>query len=214
MSEISIRLATTDDIARIEQIRLQHAYPGDVALMGSVDLAVRYASGRTKLDRIPNPSKVTVVAEAGTEVEGVLQYTFRSDPPPVGLDHTRLLFSLLGPIGLVRRLPVIRARKRVKIPVPSDAFRVFNLQVDTAFRCRGIATQLLDWAEDEARRLGARSMALLADSASPAVRLYERNGYRTTRIATDAEYERYTQDPGRVLMEKDLESTDGPASET
>ena len=214
MSEISLRLATAGDVARIEEIRLQHAYPGDVALMGSVDLAVRYASGRTKLDRIPNPSKVTVVAVVDGEVEGVLQYTFRADPPSVGLDHLRLLVSLLGPFRLVRGYRVLRARRRVKIAVPSEAFRVFNLQVDTAFRCRGIATQLLDWAEDEARRLGAPCMALLADSASDAVGLYERNGYRTTQIATDPEYERYTGDPGRVLMQKELESASRPASDS
>ena len=210
MSEISIRMATAGDVSRIEEIRLQHAYPGHIALMGNPELAVRYASGRTKLDRIPNSSKVTVVAEADGKVEGVLQYTFGSEPPPARLDHVRLLLLLLGPIGLVRRLPLLRARERVKIPVPSDAFRVFNLQVDVEFRCRGIATQLLDWAEDEARRLGAPRMALLADSASAAVRLYERNGYRTTRLATDPDYERYTQDPGRVLMEKELDSSDRP----
>jgi len=207
MSEVSIRPATADDIPRIEQIRLQHVYPGHLALMGSDDRAMRYSSGRTKLDRIPNAAKVTVVAEVDGTVEGVLQYTFGSDAPRAGFDHARLLFSLLGPLGLVRRLPVLRARERVKIPVPADAFRVFNLQVDIAFRCRGIATQLLDWAEDEARRLDAPRMALLADSTSAAVRLYERNGYRTTVRATDHDYERYTEDPGRVLMEKDL----GPA---
>ena len=204
MSEVVIRFATADDVERIEQMRLQHAYPGDIALMGSVERAHRYASGRVKLDGIPNPSKVTVVADVADRVEGALQYTFGDDPDPATLAHVRLLISLLGPVGLIRGIPVLRARRRVKIPVPTEAFRIFNLQVDTSRHGQGIATQLLGWADDEARHLGARRMALLADSASPVVRLYERNGYRITKTATDARYERYANDPGRVLMEKNL----------
>ena len=208
MSEVVIRFATVDDVERISQMRLQHAYPGDIALLGSVERAGRYASGRVKLDRIPNPSKVTVVADVADRVEGVLQYANghgASNTRPVRrFAQVRLLVVLLGPFGFVYRLPVLLARQRVKLPVPAGVFQIVNLQVDTTCRGQGVATQLLDWAEDEARHLGARRMALLADSASPVVRLYERNGYRITKTATDARYERYTHDPGRVLMEKDL----------
>jgi ribosomal protein S18 acetylase RimI-like enzyme len=214
MPEISIRLATSADIQRIEEIRLQHAYPGHIALMGSVDLAKRYGSGRTALDRIPNRLRVTVVAEISGRVEGVLQYTYGADVKGNRLEHLRLLLSLLGPMKFVRRLRFLRARSRVNIPVPTDAFRVFNLQVDIAHRRQGIATSLLDWAEGEAARLGARRMALLADLTNPAIRLYEREGYVTTRTATDRQYERYSQDAGRVLMEKDLTRADRSASES
>jgi GNAT superfamily N-acetyltransferase len=206
MSDISIRSATSADIARIKEIRLQAAYPGHVALMGSIERAQRYSARRVKLDRIPNDARVTVVAEVSDRVVGVLQYTYGSDVTGMWLARLWLLVSLLGPIGLVRRLPFLRARERVKISVPPDAFRMFNLQVDTAHQSRGIGSQLLQWADDEAMRLGATRMALLTDSMSPAIRLYERNGYVTTRTATDVQYERLTHDPGRVLMEKDLDA--------
>ena len=210
MSEVVIRFATADDVERIEEMRLQHAYPGDIALLGNVERAHRYASGRVKVDRIPNPSKVTVVADLDDRVEGVLQYSVTHGDANTWITQqrrvaqVRLLVSLLGPFGFLRRLPVLFARRRVTLPIPAGAFHIVNLQVDTTCRGQGIATRLLDWAEDEAKHLGARRMALLADSASPVVRLYERNGYRITRTATDARYERYTNDPGRVLMEKQL----------
>ena len=216
MPEISIRLATSADIRRREEIRLQHPYPGHIALMGSVDLAKQYGSGRTRLDRIPNRSRVTVVAEVSGRVEGVPQYTYGADVTGNRLDHLRLLLSMLGPINFVRRLPFLRARSRVNIPVPTDAFRIFNLQVDVAYRRQGIATRLLDWAEAEAEaaRLGAHRMALPADLTNPAIKLYERQGYVTTRTATDRQYERYSHDAGRVLMEKDLTRADRSASES
>jgi GNAT superfamily N-acetyltransferase len=208
MSDISIRLANSGDIARIKEIRREVAYPGHVALMGSVERAQRYSAGRVKLDRIPNDARVTVVAELSDRVVGILQYTYGSDVTGMWLARLWLLVSLLGPIGLVRRLPLLRARGRVKIAFPPDAFRLFNLQVDTAYRSRGIGSQLIQWADDEAMRLGATRMALLTDSTSPAIPLYERNGYVTTRTVTDAQYQRLSREPGRVLMEKELDAAD------
>ena len=52
--------------------------------------------------------------------------------------------------------------------------------------------------------VGVSALSLHVVTTNPAIRLYERNGYRTTMTATDPRYEQRTGIAGRTLMVKDL----------
>jgi GNAT superfamily N-acetyltransferase len=90
-------------------------------------------------------------------------------------------------------------RLRVSMPMPDDAFCLANLRVDEAHRGRGIGTALMHWGGEEARELGYRRIALQTMMGSPAIRLYERLGYRITRSRT---HPCYLGGSGRCLMER------------
>ena len=80
------------------------------------------------------------------------------------------------------------------------------MHVETASQGQEIASRLLEWAEQEAIRLGARLMTLNTTLDSSAIRVYERDGFIVTRTATHPSYERHLHVAGRVLMEKQLSS--------
>jgi ribosomal protein S18 acetylase RimI-like enzyme len=206
MMRVSIRSATSDDVGRI--VEIVNGEPGEdaIALMGSVELAHRYRERMVELEGIPNPSRVTVVAEASGRVVGLLQYRLGNTGRHGRLAHLRVLASLLGPIGVLRRAPCLWARTRVGLPIPVDSFYITNVHVENASQGQGVGSQLLRWAEHEAIRHGARLMALTTISNSAAIPLYERNGFTITRTATHPDYERRLHVPGRVLMEKVLDS--------
>jgi ribosomal protein S18 acetylase RimI-like enzyme len=200
---VTIRPATKADVARIAEI--MHGEPRDEALglIGDADLARKFGIGLVELDNIPNPAKPTVVALDERRVVGVLQYT-RGESFSTTPAHVRLALRVFGPIGVVRRIPRLRARSRVETPVPPDSFFIAEVHVDPKCRGRGIGGALMDWAEAEAKRLGATQMSLSTHTANPARRLYERKGFRVTRTATNPRYEKYTGIRGRVLMEKSI----------
>ena len=100
--------------------------------------------------------------------------------------------------------PRLWARLRAQIHIPEDALYLTLVHVETASQGEGIGTCLLEWADREANRLGARRMCLTTTLDNPALKLYERNGYVVTRTADDPVYVRRLGVPGRVLMEKQL----------
>jgi ribosomal protein S18 acetylase RimI-like enzyme len=202
---VSIRHATADDVARIAEI--VGGEPGDdiVALMGSVELARRYRADLVALEQIPNPARPTVVAQQRGRVVGTLQYRLGNRGRHGQLARLRLLLEFLGPLGVLRRARKLLASRQVYIPIPEESFYITNVHVETASQGHGIGTGLLDWAEQEAIRVGARLMTLTAAANNPAIRLYERHGFTITLTATDADYARLLDVPGRVLMEKALE---------
>ena len=83
-----------------------------------------------------------------------------------------------------------------------------DLHVDAAAQGQRVGTQLLAWAEEEARRIGAKSMTLTTiPTNTGGIRLYERFGFKTTKTATSASYVKHTHIPGRVFMEKEIDLT-------
>jgi len=81
------------------------------------------------------------------------------------------------------------------------------VHVDPAQHGEGVGNELLEWAEWEAHRVGARRMTLVTTMTNPARAWYERHGFVPTATATDARYERYAGVPGRVLLEKSIART-------
>jgi GNAT superfamily N-acetyltransferase len=75
---------------------------------------------------------------------------------------------------------------RIEREAPADLFGVYSLWVDPAHRRRGVAALLLSTAENWAQSVGARRTELfVADSAGPALALYERSGYRPSGRVDD-----------------------------
>ena len=198
---ISIRLATADDVPRIVEIVNSDTGDETVALMGSNELARAYRQ-RLVEHGIPNSERVTAVAETDDRVVGVVQYRFGDRGQHGRLVHLRILASLVGPIGVLRRAPRLVARMRAQIAIPPDSFYITLLQVDPAHQGDGVGTRLLEWSNDEATRLGARRMSLTTTLTNPAIKLYQRCGYSITTTAAPPSYARRLQVGGRVLMER------------
>ena len=201
---VFIRPATAADVARI--IEIVNGETGDeaIALTGNPELAREYRRKLVELERIPNSERVTALAQADDRIVGVIQYRFGDRGRHGRLAHIRILASLVGPLGVVRRAPRLWARMRAHIPIPADAFYLTLVHVETSSQGEGIGTRLLEWADREAHRLGARRMCLTTTLDNPALQLYERNGYTVTATADDPVYVRRLGVPGRVLMEKEL----------
>jgi ribosomal protein S18 acetylase RimI-like enzyme len=174
-------------------------------LMGSVELARRYGIALFKLNPIPNDIRISMVAQEDDTVVGVLQYQFgESGSPHSRVDVIRMLISIVGPIGFLRRFRALRSRTRVDIPVPPNSFQIKNLHVAGDRHGRGIGGQLLTRAEEEARRVGADCITVISTTNYPSLSWYERSGFKVTRTVTDPVYERYTGVAGRLLLEKVL----------
>lgn len=87
----------------------------------------------------------------------------------------------------------------------AGVFTVDALAAHPAFRGQGVGTALLTRAEETARAQGKRTMALgvLGDNEG-AIRLYERFGYRTTRVHRGFWVKLATGSPEVRRMEKPL----------
>jgi ribosomal protein S18 acetylase RimI-like enzyme len=118
----------------------------------------------------------------------------------------RLLLLVLRTfgVGVISVLGRYRARLRVQPPTPEGAYHIAELQVDDAYRNKGIGGELLDYAETDARGRKVRQMSLHTTTINPARHLYERHGFRVVETKTDPSYERYTGIAGRHLMVKEL----------
>jgi ribosomal protein S18 acetylase RimI-like enzyme len=198
---IEIRPVQLDDIEAIED-RLLYDETTDaetVALVGGDDsLARSYVLRAMRVAHLPVRTWQCVVAVDGDKVVGFLDYSSN------GMSRaTRfaLLYEVVGWKQCVRGMPTMYGRLRVNIPVPDDAFVLTNLRIDEAQRGSGIGTALMQWGEDKARELGYRRIALQTMTSNPAIRLYERLGYRITK---SRKHPLYLNGEGRCLMEKGL----------
>ena len=204
MEGLTFRRAAPADTERIAEIMFENP-PRDVA--GTLLDEERARQIGKELVRQPNSPQGwqrTVLAELSGEGIGVLQGGV--DHPGVRLSAGLALAALgiYGPIDLVRVVLRLRARRRVTIEEPSNAYSIAELHVDPTYRSRGIGGAMLKYAEEEALDQGCRLMSLTTHIANPARHLYERHGFRVVETRTDPDYERYTGIEGRVLMVKEL----------
>nr|WP_237536022.1 GNAT family N-acetyltransferase [Streptomyces sp. SID3343] len=85
-------------------------------------------------------------------------------------------------------------------PLPADTAQLHSLVVDPALRGRGLGQQLVGRLEDGARRTGHRAVLLYCLEGNPAVRLYQRHGYRHTSTPPIAGPRRFLRHPGSALV--------------
>jgi ribosomal protein S18 acetylase RimI-like enzyme len=121
--------------------------------------------------------EVVTVAELDGRIVGVMS----AFPVPEGDSRARAFLRLtlwrIPPWRWPRTLGVFRLGGRLTPPAPSDALYVDALATDDRFRRRGVATALLQAAEDDARERGLTAVALdTADRNATAQALYERFG--------------------------------------
>lgn len=199
VTEIRVALAT--DVDRIAD--LIHGVPGEeaIALLGSPERAYQYGCAVVRNES--TEERTSVVAVVDGYVVGVL----RCSTGYVGhnkLTQLRILSSIVGPIGVVLRIPKLLARRRVNNTIREDALYVSDVYVDPAFRGRGIGTELLQYAEDTARRRDLPVLSLETPNGSRALSMYKRFGFKATHVAMHPSYARRLHVAGRVLMEKEL----------
>lgn len=201
----TFRRARPGDTERIASIMFDE--PGREATglcFNDEDLARRLSKELVRMPEARVGWERTVLAEIEGEALGVLQAD--SDPTDVPFTLGLILHfaRIFGPVKVVRALPRLRARRRVNVVMPPDAYIVHELHVHPEHRNRGIGGALLDYAEEQARHELAPRMALTTHMENPARHLYERHGFRVAEERTDPDYERYTGIPGRYLMIKEL----------
>lgn len=208
MEELTIRRATDGDMQRLIDIR----YDDPPESMRAIEPDVRRAKAigavciRAGIDIDLHR---TVVALAEGQPVGLLEVKLPGDRAKgsSSFANAKVLvrcLPIMGLRGLVRYFRYQRARARVQVKRPADSYYIGELDVDPAWRNRGIGARLLKHAEAEARGAGFTRMSLATGITNPAQHLYERAGFRIVETRRHADYERITGNPGRVLMMKDL----------
>jgi ribosomal protein S18 acetylase RimI-like enzyme len=204
---LKIRPAVPADRDRMADIINDPPATGSVAIAGSIEKAVRAGRLFARYDITPR-LRYASVAELDGRVIAVLECG--AGYPDLAITaglFLRMLVPVLqavGPGGLSR---FVRSRgpwNRVGFPNDPESYYIAELDVDSVHRNRGIGGVLLRHAEVQARGAGCPRMTLTTNITNPAQHLYERFGFRIRETKTDAEYERYSGSPGRVLMVKDL----------
>lgn len=201
---VRIRPAVAEDNPRLAYIVFNEPDFEAVALIGDVPRARKYGYGKIALEKIPS-SKIrhTVVAEQDGEVVGLLQYALEKEYLPT-FPVVWLLLKSVGPIGFVRRIPKLKALRRVNIDTPDGALNIEAINVDPAYQNQKIGTALLEWANEEAVRRKVKRMSVSTWMGYRSITMYERDGFEQVETRQDTEYERYFGVPGRVLLVKNL----------
>lgn len=205
---LSIRRARDDDMERIADILADPPNTQMVAIAGNVPRAIA-AMREMVLSGLAVRVETTVVAEVGGRVVGFMDARKNFTEPDVGPTEIARLLPRLWPAagigGLWRYARSRPAWSRVSFEPDADSYYIAELDVDAAWRNRGIGGALLAEADREARALGCPRITLSTGVQNPAQRLYERNGFTIVATKVDSEYERYGGDPGRVFMVKALD---------
>jgi ribosomal protein S18 acetylase RimI-like enzyme len=207
MEGLTFRRATPEDRERIAEIVAGDPGREAIGIAGGEEKAQALGMVIARMEWMPAGPRglaYTVLGDLDGETVGIIQAGSGLGglkiTPAVALAAIRIF----GLLGAVRLLPRGRARARVDIPTPPDAYHIGELEVDPRYRNRGIGGALLDRAEAQGREGGYRQMSLVTTTINPAHRLYERHGFRVVETRTDPDYERYTGIEGRVLMVKEL----------
>ena len=126
---VVLRDATAGDAARVAEI--QHGVPGSelVGLFGSVDRARRFGLRQTTRRGVLDDRRPVIVACRDGRVVGFAQWSI-GDVERTGLRDVLDALAVVGVGGLVHLPRKMKARARVRTPVPPDAFYLAELHVD------------------------------------------------------------------------------------
>ncbi|MBI5285092.1 MAG: GNAT family N-acetyltransferase [Chloroflexi bacterium] len=202
--EVVMRQPVAADLGAILVIRGGAPSDEQIGLAGGdAGRAVRFRDGLLRISYdAPTIAQTTLALRDGEPV-GLLQAGREMDDA-ISMRIIVLTLRVYGPVGALRMLSREKARQRVSFGAPEDAYHIAELHVAEAWRGHGIGAAMLEHGERAARDSGYRKMSLTTTLSNPARRLYERAGFRVVETRTDAEYERITGIPGRVLMIKEL----------
>lgn len=204
MDGLTFRKANPGDTNRIAEIIAGEPGQEAIGLLGNAEQARAFGMAMVRLPHSSMGWEKTIVADLDDEIVGIVQAGARLGGLSVSPSLVYLAIHELGPLGMLRLWPRERARRRVQPRIPEGTYHVAELDVDPAYRSRGIGGALLDYAEAEARENSHTQMSLTTTTINPARRLYERHGFSVVQTLTDPDYERYTGIEGRHLMFKEL----------
>lgn len=210
MDNLITRAARPEEVDRLSDIINDPPSQATLKIAGSYDKAI--TGGRILCRRgISLQVEHCTVAELDGAAVGVMDAAANRRDPEVGAG---LVLQLLVPVirtigfdGLWRLLRSRPAWARTSFEPLSGSFYIAELDVAAQQRNKGIGAALLAEGERQARAAACTTMALSTDITNPAQHLYERFGFRIVETKRDAEYERWSGSPGRVLMVKDLGAT-------
>jgi ribosomal protein S18 acetylase RimI-like enzyme len=211
MEGVIFRPARPDEIDRLSDIVNDPPSQATLNIAGSLDKAIR--GGRVLTRRgLSLQLEQTTVAEINGKAIGVMDACANRRDPDVGIGLVlRLLLPTVRTIGFDGLWRLLRSRSawaRVAFDQVPGAYHIAELDIDDRYRNRGIGAAFLRLAEERARAEGCALMSLTTDVSNPAQHLYERAGFRVVETKLDAEYERWSLSPGRVLMLKELAPID------
>jgi len=208
MDGITFRPARRGDLDDICQILYDEPPAEAMAVAGDAGRARRVGRILVHAETAVHLNRTTMALLNGRPV-GLVAIGERGDRlDPSAAAILRVLIQatpIVGIAGLRRYARLQSLRSRVESPHPPDSWYIAELDVDAAYRNHGVGGALLTYTEEGARGKGYRRMSLGTQTTNPAQHLYERHGFRIVATRTNAEYERFTGVPGRVLMVKDLE---------
>jgi len=183
VSNITIRPATSQDVLlAVEGLRLSI---GDLAdqVFGSVPghpvlevLAGMFTSPRGRFSY-----RYATVAEWDGQPAGFLVAYPSRRMPRLDLELGGLLLARFSVADILRSVWPLRAFARMR-EAGSGEYYISNLAVSPKFQGRGIGSRLLDYVDDQARKLRLKKCSLLVALHNDRARnLYERAGYSIKR---------------------------------
>jgi GNAT superfamily N-acetyltransferase len=205
VDQLVLRSATVADLVAISRIMNYPPEPPLSASLGS-DRASRLGDLLVR-SGITISLRQTTVAVIEDAVVGVMDAGTEYPAATTLGQVVRLLpraLAIIGPMHFRRALYGVYLRSSVQFDAVPGAYPVAQLYVEETCRNRGIGGRLLQHAEELARCSASPRMCIETGITNPALRLYERSGYRVVATKVDARYERLTGSPGRVLMVKEL----------
>jgi ribosomal protein S18 acetylase RimI-like enzyme len=204
---MTLRRATPADSNAIFHIMFDDPGPDEMAIGGSLEGA--RTVGRISLAHGVSVSiQRALIGECDGQAVALLETMLPDEDLDVGagtvLKLAAAALTRLGPAGLVRLLRWSRVRGAVELSRVPQSYYIAHIDVLPALRGRGIGSQLLAYAESQARERVFSRMSLVTWIGNPAQRLYERQGFRVVDERRSAAFERVAGFPGRVLMAREL----------
>jgi ribosomal protein S18 acetylase RimI-like enzyme len=197
LNDITIRRARSDEAAALAP--LQEPSREAIALAGSAEHANAIVCAQ--LERALAADIPVFVAEREGRPVGFAQL---GEPDGSIVELARMSIGAVGVGGTLRGAYGMLRRRPVEHRAPSGGLHLFELQVAPTERGHGIGGALLERVDVYATEHDAPHISLTTASNNPARRLYERHGYDLVAEKRNARYEKFTAQPGRILMLKTL----------